>query len=89
MPDHVHFIVWLDATVKDPPLLGTVVGTYKSLTIKAWLEHIHATGLECPGRFWQQNYFERVIRDAQELEHTRLYIRNNPTNRKTTDEKEQ
>ena len=89
MPDHVHFIVCLDGTVDNAPTLGTVVGTYKSLTIRAWLQHIQAAGLECRGRFWQRNYFEHVIRDARELEDTRQYIRNNPIRRKANEIKKQ
>ena len=79
MPDHLHFIVWLDDTVENPPSLGDVMQAYKSLTTVAWLRHIKTAGLECSGRFWQRDYFERVIRDTQELEQTRQYIRNNPS----------
>ncbi len=35
MPDHVHFILWLDSAREDPPTLGDVVGAYKSLTTVA------------------------------------------------------
>ncbi len=34
--------------------------------------------MNIPGRFWQRNYYERIIRDRVELEQTRTYIRNNP-----------
>lgn len=78
MPDHVHGILWLDGAREDPPTLGKVVGAYKSLTTVAWLRHIEATGIASYGRFWQRNYYERFIRDNQELEQTRQYIRNNP-----------
>ena len=30
------------------------------------------------GPFWLRNYIERVIRNNDELERMRLYIRNNP-----------
>ncbi len=30
--------------------------------------------------FWQRNYYERVIRDENELGHIRQYIENNPLN---------
>ncbi len=80
MPDHVHFIIWLNGIVENAPTLSSVVGAYKSLTTVAWLRHIQATGLERSGIFWQRNFFERCIREKGELEETRLYIRNNPTN---------
>ncbi len=84
MPDHIHFILWLegitqqDGTTKKAPTLGSVVGAYKSLTTVAWLHHIKATGMEVSGRLWQENFYERVVRN-DELEATRQYIRNNPT----------
>jgi putative transposase len=31
-----------------------------------------------PGRLWQRNYFERVIRDDAELDAFRNYILHNP-----------
>jgi hypothetical protein len=31
-----------------------------------------------PGRLWQRNYYEHVIRDEREWEAIRLYIRENP-----------
>ena len=79
MPDHVHFIIHLEGNVQKPTSLHSVVGAYKSLTTVAWLRHIKAARLECPGIIWQPDYWERVIRDAEELENTRHYIRTNPT----------
>ena len=79
MPDHVHFIVWLDDGVEDAPTLGDVMKAYKSLTTMAWLRHVKAAGLECSGHFWQSRYFDRVIRDTQELEQIRQYIQDNPS----------
>ncbi len=88
MPDHVHFIVLLDDTVENPPKLSGIVQVYKSITTVAWLNHLKTTELQCPGRFWQRNYFERVIRDAQELDNTRQYIRNNPIKLHSPDPKD-
>ncbi len=79
MPDHIHFIIELEGNVEKPATLGDVTGAYKSLTTVAWIRHIKATGMECSGIIWQRNYYERDIRDANELEQTRQYIRNNPT----------
>ena len=79
MPDHVHFIVFLEGNVEKAASLGRVVGTYKSLTTLAWLRHIEAAKMERSGRFWQHNYYEHIIRDAEELEKIRQYIRDNPS----------
>ena len=78
MPDHVHLIISLEGNVEKPASLSAVMGAYKSLTTVAWLEHIKANGLECQGIIWQERFHDRRIRDAQELELTRRYIRDNP-----------
>ena len=84
MPDHIHFILWLDYAQQNTPTLGSIIGAYKSIAAVAWLRHIESNNLiQYPGRIWQRNYYERVIR-ISELEQTRLYIRNNPTKRKDT-----
>ena len=68
------------APTEDGPMtLGEVVGAYKSLTT-----HQYGKGVETHGwppfnkRLWQRNYYERVIRDARELDKAREYIANNP-----------
>jgi putative transposase len=78
MPDHVHFILWLDGTGENAPFLGRVVGAYKSLTTVQWLNHLKAKEITWPGHLWQRNYYEHVIRDTAELEQNRHYIRDNP-----------
>ncbi len=78
MPDHIHFVVWLDDTVENPPRLGDVVGAYKSLTTMAWLKHIEGAGMNRSGRVWQRNYYEHIIYSQAHLDQKRQYIRNNP-----------
>src|SRR5712692_1750517 len=84
MPDHIHFIMRLEGNVEKPTTLGAVIRAYKSITTVDWLHHIEATGLNCMGRFWQDNYYERIIRDERDLEQTREYIRNNPAKLKAS-----
>ena len=78
MPDHVHFILWLDGTKEHAPTLGQVVGTYKSITTVTWLNYIKAHNMSWPGHVWQRNYYERVLRDKPEVAQKRQYIRDNP-----------
>ena len=80
MPDHIHFILWLDADLSGGIILGDVVGAYKSLTSVDWLKYIKAHGLNERGKFWQDDYFEHIIRDEYQLAQRRAYIRNNPPN---------
>ncbi len=84
MPDHIHFIIWLDNTFENAPTLGAVVGAYKSLTTVAWLQYIQSANLEQPGRFWQRNFYEHIVR-IPKLAETRLYILNNPMKRQQKD----
>jgi REP element-mobilizing transposase RayT len=55
------------------PTLGGVMGAFKSLSAKAV-----NNALRRSGSLWQRNYFERIIRDDQELADVRRYIVDNP-----------
>ena len=71
MPDHIHMIVQLDG--RTPPL-PHVVRAFKSITTVR-------TGRGCNrvGRhLWQRGYYDRVIRDDNELLAIREYIQQNP-----------
>jgi putative transposase len=78
MPDHIHFILWLNTTRKSNVTLGRVVGAYKSLTARAILEYLRAGGKASSEHFWQRNYYEHIIRNDEDLNQTREYIQNNP-----------
>ena len=78
MPTHVHFIVHMEGNVEKPVTLGNIIGAYKSLTTRAWLDHIKSRGLECSCIIWHRGYDDRAILDAASLEARREYIRNNP-----------
>lgn len=79
MPDHIHFIIHLEGNVEKPATLTQVVGTYKSIVSVEWLRYLRETNAHYPGRIWQRSFYDRIIRDAHQLEETRQYIRNNPT----------
>jgi REP element-mobilizing transposase RayT len=93
MPNHVHAIVFIEdmgrggvtppnqpeGEVTSPlrqPTLGEVIAFYKYETTKKINEH-----LKTPGKkFWQRNYYERVVRNDREYEATHNYIVANPMN---------
>jgi len=54
--------------------LPTLIRSFKSAVTREW----RATSGRPDATVWQRNYFERVIRDADELLATRIYIRENP-----------
>ena len=78
MPTHVHFIIHMEGNVEKPVTLGNIIGAYKSLTTRAWLDHIKSTGPARSCIIWQRDYDDRAIIDVKSLEVRRQYIRNNP-----------
>jgi len=57
-----------------PGSLGAIIRSFKSAASKHINEINRTPG--CP--IWQRNYFDRVIRNEQELSKIREYIVNNP-----------
>lgn len=71
MPNHIHGIVLLDTLDKPNHGLPDIIRVFKSLGTR----YFRSTS---PEPLWQKNYWERIIRDEQELHRTRTYILNNP-----------
>lgn len=64
-----------------PLSLQDVVHRFKSLTTTKYRRCVSTNGWPSfPGRLWQRNYWERVIRDEPELNRIRQYISDNPAN---------
>jgi putative transposase len=59
---------------KRKQLLPKLIGRFKMCSAKRINQIIDLSGTP----FWQRNYYDRIIRDAQELYNTRQYIQNNP-----------
>ncbi len=80
MPNHVHGIIVLQdrgvvrAQQASAPTLGKVLRTFKSLSA------IEANRVLGRSRlpFWQRNYYEHVIRNEDDFDRVRQYIRDNP-----------
>jgi len=67
------------AGTRPAPTLGDAVGTFKSIATDEYIDGVKLLGWpRFNERFWQRNYFEHVIRDQDELEKIRDYIRQNP-----------
>ena len=58
-----------------PDSLGSIIGQFKSNATR----RINASRGAPGGPVWQRNYYERIIRDENELNRIREYIQNNPT----------
>jgi putative transposase len=60
--------------------LGRVVQAFKSITTIEYTRGVKASGWPpFDKRLWQRNYYERVIRDEDELRALREYIVHNPS----------
>jgi putative transposase len=60
--------------------LGAIIGSYK-MAVTRQIQHKHnATGI------WQRNYYEHIIRNADEANRIHLYIEANPAQWDTDDE---
>jgi len=56
--------------------LPDVIHRFKSLTTAKYRRGVHNDGWQpFPGRLWQRNYYEHVIRNDRELARVRQYIR--------------
>jgi REP element-mobilizing transposase RayT len=86
MPNHVHGVVVLRGQVgagfKPAPTenqrhsLSEVVRAFKTFSARGINELRGTPGLAV----WQRNYYERVVRDEEELNRIREYIQTNPFN---------
>lgn len=79
MPNHIHGIIRIRATVKIAPTLGQIIGSYKSRVIHECLSLFNNQNRHL-GKLWQRNYYEHIIRDDTDRERIRRYIRHNPVN---------
>jgi REP element-mobilizing transposase RayT len=51
----------------------------KSLTANAYIRGVNQHGwTPFPGRLWQRNYYERIIRSEDDRDRARRYIEENP-----------
>jgi REP element-mobilizing transposase RayT len=83
MPNHLHGILAMRGATAAPEArresLADVVRRFKTYTTRRYIEGVHDGSLSpFDGRLWQRNYYERVVRDDDELERTRTYIAANP-----------
>ena len=59
--------------------LPDVVHRFKTLTTKLYSDGVKQCGWPpYPGRLWQRNYYEHIIRDERSLDRIRQYITENP-----------
>lgn len=88
MPDHFHGILMLtEKAGKDQSsevTLGIIVGRFKSIIAARYCNEVKKNNWPpFDGHLWQRNYYERIIRNHDELDEIRRYIKENPENHTT------
>ena len=91
MPNHLHGILIFNSRDKNvanperapasdaPPLyLGSIIGVFKSRCVIENLKFIKKNGSDEIGKIWQKNYHDQIVRNEDDLERFRKYIRINP-----------
>jgi putative transposase len=59
--------------------LSTIVQWFKTMTTNEYIRQVKHSGWPpFPGKLWQRNYFEHVVRNEDELAKIRQYIADNP-----------
>ena len=59
--------------------MSDVVQWFKTMTTNEYIRGVKQNGWQpFPGKLWQRNYWDHVIRDELKLHRIREYIRNNP-----------
>lgn len=85
MPNHIHAIIRLHESPRRPssdkqrPTLGRIVQWFKTMTTNAYIRGVRTRDWpQFDSRLWQRDYFERVLRNEDELLRVSQYIRMNP-----------
>jgi putative transposase len=59
--------------------LPTIVQWFKTMTTNEYIREVKQSGWPpFPGKFWQRNYYEHIVRDEADLARIRAYLQNNP-----------
>lgn len=59
--------------------IPTIIQWFKTMTTNDYMHGVKQNGWRTfPGKLWQRNYYEHIIRNDREYEAIRLYIRDNP-----------
>lgn len=68
MPNHIHFIIKMENSEKS---LLEIIKNYKRFTARTIKKEYEI-------ELWDYSYYERIIRDEEELYNVRSYIESNP-----------
>lgn len=61
------------------PRLGQMIQWFKTMSTNEYIRGVrNSDWLPFPGKLWQRNYYEHIVRDEESLNRIREYIRDNP-----------
>jgi len=61
------------------PTVGDIIDWFKTMTTNEYIRNVRQNNWSpFPGKLWQRNYYEHIIRSETELNKIREYIINNP-----------
>jgi REP element-mobilizing transposase RayT len=99
MPNHLHGIILIDRYSGSDPHGGRgwdpaptipfpdIIGRFKSWTTYQYQNNAEKWGWAViDRRLWQRNYYDHIVRDDDDLNRIREYIRDNPKNWETDPE---
>ncbi len=70
---------YVHPTGTEPGSVGRIVQAFKSITTHQYIQGVRESNWQpFEKRFWERNYWERVLRNDTELEEKRRYILTNP-----------
>jgi putative transposase len=75
MPNHVHAVLFMAEQLESTVPLGQIVRAFKSKSAIASNRLLDRSDRP----FWQRNYYERILRNDDELDKARRYIHLNPS----------
>lgn len=93
MPNHIHGIIIIRSEPVGADLcvcpnnkgahmgapLQKIVQWFKTMTTNEYIAHVkNDSWAPFPGRLWQRNYYEHIIRNQESLNRIRQYITENP-----------
>ncbi|HMP71940.1 MAG TPA: hypothetical protein PKE55_01625 [Kiritimatiellia bacterium] len=83
MPDHFHALVRIPVPASVGaglvPALGNIIGAFKSRVVHQYIAGVQAGRWpRFPGKIWQRNYYEIIVRSKNSEQRVAEYIRMNP-----------
>ena len=74
MPNHIHAVLFLTEELSPKHNLSKIMRGFKTWSARKINETRESKG----SPVWQRSFYDRIIRDEQELQQIRAYIINNP-----------